>query len=133
MRTTRPTRRTAVAVGLITIGVAGIGIASAARLALETAPLGAGSTVVAGCQPEKETITVSFATEFQDGAFHITDVLLDNVRCPDDSAVAVALSTGGTTFVEGEGRVTAAPGQTRVPVSPVPVESVDAVAVLIEG
>lgn len=82
-------RRFAAAV-LAVVGIAGLGIASAAQLNLTTAPLGAGAQIVATCQ-STGTITVSFPTTWSTPpppaaaayAYRVTSVKLEgvNINC----------------------------------------------------
>lgn len=61
-------RRKTAALALAFVGVAGLSIASAAQLNLGTSSLGAGTTVVASCQPTGTPITVAFENTFAPGA-----------------------------------------------------------------
>lgn len=76
-------RRRLAAATLAVLGVAGLGIASAAQLSLTSAPLGAGSTIVATCQGGG-TISVGFPTEWNTtqapAAYRVTSVTLSNVN-----------------------------------------------------
>lgn len=76
-------RRRFAAAALAICGVAGLGIASAAQLSLTSAPLGAGSTIVATCQ-STGTISVGFTTAWNTttapNAYRVTEVKLSNVN-----------------------------------------------------
>ena len=76
-------RRRLAAAGLAVLGVTGLGIASAAQLNLTSAPLGAGSTIVATCQ-STGTITVAFPTAWNTtqapAAYRVSTVTLSNVN-----------------------------------------------------
>jgi len=81
-RSTSPSRRRFAAVVLGVVGIAGLSIASAAQLTLSSAPLGAGTTIVATCQ-STGTITVSFPTAWNTtapAAYRVTAVTLSGVN-----------------------------------------------------
>lgn len=78
----RTKRRKAAALALVAVGVAGLSIASAAQLNIGSASLGAGTTVVASCQPTGDdlpAIQVGFDNEFVTGQYYATKVTLDKV------------------------------------------------------
>lgn len=83
-RSTSPSRRRFAAAVLAVVGIAGLGIASAAQLNLTSAPLGAGTQVVATCQPTANVITVSYTTAWSGTstppAYRVTTVTLANVH-----------------------------------------------------
>lgn len=85
LRPSRPgtARRRLLAASLAIVGVAGLGIASAAQLNLTSAPLGSGSTIVATCQ-SSGTINVGFPTAWTaapaPAAYRVTSVTLSNVN-----------------------------------------------------
>ena len=72
-------RRRFLALTLAVVGVAGLGIASAAQLTLTSAPLGAGSAIVATCQ-SSGTIDVGFTVAWSSNAYRVTEVKLSNVN-----------------------------------------------------
>jgi len=76
-------RRRSAAVVLGIVGVAGLGIASAAQLNVKSGSLGAGTGVVASCQPAGTPITVSFTTAWSTtlnpNAYWTTQVKLSKV------------------------------------------------------
>ena len=98
-------RRRSAAVVLGIVGVAGLGIASAAQLNVNSGSLGAGTGVVTSCQPAGTPITVSFTTAWAPtltpAAYGATKVTLSGVssdcggktykiRILDGSGTAVA-------------------------------------------
>lgn len=72
-------RRRLAATVLALIGVAGLGLASAAQLNVSSGSLGAGTAVVASCQPVDQPITVGFTTTFSGGAYQATHVRFSGV------------------------------------------------------
>lgn len=76
-------RQRLLAASLAIVGVAGLGIASAAQLNLTSAPLGAGSTIVATCQ-STGTIAVAFPAAWNTtqapAAYRVSSVTLSNVN-----------------------------------------------------
>lgn len=123
-------RRKTLAIALVVTGVAGLGVASAAQLGLRTATLGAGTEVVASCQPDDQPIGVSFDTSFTGGEYAVTGVTLTDVVC-DGQAVRITLTSGGEP-VGDELVGTVVPGDNALslPVA-VPAADVDGVAVVI--
>ncbi len=79
----RAVNRRAAALTLAFLGIAGFGVASAAQLSLSSAPLGAGSVIVATCQ-SAGTINVAFTTAWNTttapNAYRVTEVRLSNVN-----------------------------------------------------
>lgn len=131
--TTSKRRKTA-ALALAFVGVAGLSIASAAQLNLGTGSLGAGTTVVASCQPVATPITVGFENAFATGEYKTTSVALKAV----DAAcvglkykVTLTDSAGAAIGAELTGTVAAA-GTIAIPVAPsVSAKAITGVAVVI--
>jgi hypothetical protein len=114
-RTEHKARRRSAAVVLAVVGIAGLGIASAAQLNLTSAPLGAGTQIVATCQGAG-TITVSFPTTWNTtvlpATYRVTSVTLAGVHADcgtkpyeiqllDVSGVAIGGPITGTVPVGG--------------------------------
>ncbi|MBX9247093.1 hypothetical protein ICW40_20075 [Actinotalea ferrariae] len=133
MNTRRRTRRS-LAVALLVTGVAGLGIASAAQLSLGSASLGAGTDVVASCQPEGVPVGVSFTTAFAAGEYAVTEVTLSDVAaaCAGQSA-RITLTAGDAPLApELTGPVAAGSTAFTVP-SGVSAAALDGVAVVIHS
>lgn len=127
-------RRKALAGALVVTGLAGLGVAAAAQLSLSTAALGAGSDVVASCQPVDEPIGVSFAAGFAGGEYAVTAVTLDGLSatCAGQAARITLTGAGAPLGAEVTGPVAA--GTTTFPVTAgVPAAALDGVAVVIHG
>jgi hypothetical protein len=90
------TRRKAAAAGLAVIGIAGLALASAAQLNINSSMLAAGSQVVTGCDDEVE---VDYAVTGDE----VTAVLLSDVAAAcDDATFSLTLSSDtGTLVTEG--------------------------------
>lgn len=135
-----PARRRFLAVTLAIVGVAGLGIASAAQLSLTTAPLGAGTEIVATCQGEA-TITVDFSTAWATSpapqGYRVTDVRLTGVAasCAGKTFSMRLLDAAGAA-VGPELTGTLASGTTTVPISSAGrplAQTVAGVALVVHG
>jgi len=76
------TTRKGLAIGLAVVGIAGLSLASAAQLNVNSSSLGAGANVVASCQPTTgPAIKVAFTTAYTASAksYTVTGVTLKNV------------------------------------------------------
>lgn len=80
---TNPARRRFAAVVLGVVGIAGLGIASAAQITVGSSTLGVGATIVSTCQGAP-TITTSFPTAWNTAiapnAYRVTAVTLSGVN-----------------------------------------------------
>jgi len=79
---TNPARRRFAAVVLGVVGIAGLGIASAAQITVGSSTLGVGATIVSTCQGSG-TITTSFPTAWNTtapAAYRVTAVTLSGVN-----------------------------------------------------
>jgi hypothetical protein len=130
-------RRRSAAVVLGIVGVAGLGIASAAQLNVNSGSLGAGAGVVASCQPAGTPITVSFTTAFASGAYQATGVTLSNVDATCDTRayrISLENSSGVAIGTEMTGTVTLAGGAFSAAIAPnQPASSIAGVAVVISS
>ncbi|SDD29906.1 hypothetical protein SAMN05216410_3140 [Sanguibacter gelidistatuariae] len=127
-------RRKTAALALAFVGVAGLSIASAAQLNLGTGSLGAGTTVVAGCQPAATPIGVGFENAFSAAEYKTTSVALKavdaacvglkyKVTLTDSAGVAIGTELTGTI---------AAAGVLTIPVTPsASARAITGVAVVI--
>ena len=90
-------RRFAAAV-LAIVGVAGLGIASAAQLNLSGSPISAGSTLIATCQTSGTPITVEFPITWAAPSYRVSSVKLSNVHtdCNGKKFQLQLLNVGGT-------------------------------------
>jgi len=135
-------RRRSAAVVLGIVGVAGLGIASAAQLNVKSGSLGAGTGVVASCQPAGTPITVSFTTAWAPtptpAAYQASAISLSNVngdcagrkyriRLMNISGVAIGSEISGPSLTLTGGVFTAliTPNQ--------PASSIASVAVVISS
>ena len=91
------TRRKAAAAGLAVIGIAGLSLAAAAQLNLNSESLGAGSTVVASC--DADGIDVTFDRAWAAGGDVTSAVNFANV---DDDCDTLAYEL---TVIDGDGAV----------------------------
>lgn len=130
-------RRKAAALALGVVGVAGLSIAAAAQLNLGTSSLGAGTTVIASCQPEGTPIGVSFENTFTPGAeagYQATSLNLDSIdpACNGlNYKVTLTDSSGSVLGTEATGKVSGT--SISVPLSNVPAEEVANVAVVVHS
>lgn len=96
------TRRKSVAIALAVVGVAGLSLASAAQLTLGTASLGAGSEVVAACQPAGTEITVGFEPAYAAGGYSAGRVVLGDVAAACAGQAYLITLTGADGVLGGE-------------------------------
>ncbi|WP_199422788.1 hypothetical protein [Actinotalea solisilvae] len=135
-------RRKSAAVALAVIGVAGLSLASAAQLNVNSASLGAANTVVASCQPSDnnpatttDAIGVGFTNGWNAGAYRTTEVKLTNVNAACAGlAVRVALvGTTGAVLHEFTGTATADTTTLTLPAGSVSSADVVSASVVIAG
>lgn len=130
-------RRKTAALALGVVGVAGLSIAAAAQLNLGTGSLGAGTTVIASCQPEGTPIGVSFESTFAPGSdpgYKATSLNLDSIApaCSGlDYKVTLTDASGAVLGSEATGTVSGT--SITVPLTDVPAEDVTNVAVVIHS
>ena len=130
-RTSAKTRKTA-ALALAFTGVAGLSLAAAAQLNLDTASLGAGATVVASCQPSGTPIDVAFQTTFEGGEYKATALDLTSIDAACNGLnYKVTLTKDGGSVIGSEATGTISGTSVSVPLSNVPAEDVANVAVVI--
>ena len=133
-------RRKTAALALAFVGVAGLSIASAAQLNLGTGSLGAGTTVIASCQPTATAIKVGFNNAFTAGTasvpgeYKTTSVVLKDVdvACKDlNYKVTLTNAAGAVIGTESSGTLTTV-GTVTIAVAPsVSATAVTGVAVVI--
>jgi hypothetical protein len=89
------TRRKSAAVALAFIGIAGLSLASAAQLNVNSASLGAGSSVVASC--DTDGIGVSYTNTYSTTGYNVTGVTLTgiNAACAGLNYKVQLTTTGG--------------------------------------
>jgi|GEM_PF-496281 len=138
----RTLRRKVVALTVAGLGIAGLGLASAAQLNLTAGALGAGTSVVASCDPDG--VAVAFTNAFAASAkgYTVTEVKLSGVAAgcagqtvkvdllnadPTDASAGTSLGQVTTTVAQGGGTVSlAVPGTVKA-------ADVKGVAVVIAG
>lgn len=134
---TNPMRRRLAAMVLVVVGIAGLGVASAAQLNVSNGSLGAGTAVVASCQPAGQVISVSFTTAFASGAYQATAVTLSNVNAACATRayrIRLVNSSGVAIGTEMTGTVTLTAGAFTAAITPnQPASSIASVAVVISS
>lgn len=125
------TRRKAAAAGLAVIGIAGLSLAAAAQLTVNTSQLAAGSAIVTGCDT---AVTVDYAVTGQ----NVTGVILGDVAgaCANaDYSVTLTGTSGTLTTLAGTSLTLTGTGDARTANLPitdtVTVASVTGVAVVL--
>lgn len=127
-------RRKSTAIALAVVGVAGLSVASAAQLNVDSSALGAANEVVAACQDAE--IQIGFANQYDAtlAGYETAAVTLSGVlaTCAGQSIQVTLASEDGTALASGS--ATAAVGTNTVALSgAVDAESIDHVAVVIAG
>lgn len=134
------TRRKSAAVALAVLGVAGLSLASAAQLTLNSSSLGAGNTVVASC--DADGVDVAFTTALNASNTYDANVLnLTNVAAQcnnlDYKVQLLTTNSSGATVplgAERSGKLTVAGGAADIALTPVALASdVTGVSVVISG
>lgn len=130
-------RRKSAAVALAVVGIAGLTLASAAQLNINSASLGAGTEVVASC--DADGIDVGFETAFASTTYNATDVNLTNIDAACAGLdISIQLTDGGVA-VGGEVNTTLAPTATfdgtftAALTTPYDAELIDGVSIVIYG
>ena len=138
---THRTRRRLTAMTLAVVGLAGLGLASAAQLNVSGGYLGAGNAVVAACQPADSPISVGFATTWHNSTpreYRATQVRLTNVNgaCAGQTYRIRVLDGNGNT-IDSEFSSTvptgAGPFTLTGTLTDEPVENISSVAVVIHS
>jgi hypothetical protein len=70
------TRRKSAAIALAVVGIAGLALASAAQLTVNTASLGAGVGVVASCDDE---VDVTYTTNLDAGEYVVDEITVSDI------------------------------------------------------
>src|SRR5665647_3554723 len=112
------TRRKSAAIALAVIGVAGLSLAAAATLSVNSATVQAGVSVFTDCQPAATPITVGYTTAYSASTYKVTDVTLSG-------GVALGELTGNA--------ATGAATDLSALVTPVEASTILGVAVVING
>lgn len=126
------TRRKAAAAGLAVIGIAGLSLAAAAQLTVNTSQLAAGSAIVTGCD-------TSVDVDYTVSGNNVTEVLLTNVDPACNTADysvqllqgAVGSQTPLGTAATGTSLAVAANAATVVLPAGQPVASVTGIAIVL--
>lgn len=128
------TRRKSAAIALAVVGVAGLSLAAAARLMIESSQLAAGSVVVTGCD-------TAVAVDYTVSGSDVTHVVLSDVAdvCngadysiqlltgPNDALVSLGAAATGTRLTVVEGAATVPLGTENAQ----PVASVTGIAIVL--
>lgn len=136
-RKTAANGRKTAAIALGVVGILGLSIAAAAQLNLGTSTLGAGTTVVASCQPEGTPIGVAFESTFAPGAdagYKASSLNLTSIDAACEGLnykVTLTDSDGAVLGDEATGTVSGA--SVTVPLSDVSAEDVANVSVVIHS
>lgn len=129
-------RRSVAAVALAVVGVAGLTLASAAKLTTGSASLGAGTSVVASCQPTGQAISIGLTSNFSTGLCRATEVRLSNVNatCAGQTYQIQLVGTNGLALnPELSATVTLTGGVLTVPIPSTPASNIGGVAVVIHN
>jgi len=128
------TRRKAAAIAIAVIGVAGLSLASAAQLNINSASLGAGTDVVASC--DADGVAVGFETEYGTATYNATDVNVTGIAaaCAGQD-IRITVTDGGTAVgAEIVGSVPVGGGTFTAPLSVAyDAELIDGVSIVIHG
>jgi len=88
------TRRKSAAIALAVIGVAGLSLASAAQLNINSASLGAGTEVVASC--DADGVAVGFETAYGTATYNATAVNVTGIAAAcDGQDIRITVTDGG--------------------------------------
>nr|WP_297426098.1 hypothetical protein [uncultured Actinotalea sp.] len=126
-------RRKTAAVALAVVGVAGLTLASAAQVDVDSQQIGAGTAVVGSCD---DVVDVTFGNAYDAGAYRVTSVVVADVAAAcDGSTLAVTLvDPADAALVEVSGTVSGGSLSLDVPAASLPAaEDVAGVAVVIAG
>lgn len=129
-------RRSVAAVALAVVGVAGLTLASAAKLTTGSASLGAGTSVVASCEPAGQAISIGLTSSFSAGQYRATEVRLSNVNatCAGQTYQIQLVGTNGLALnLELSATVTLTGGVLTVPIPSTPASNIGGVAVVIHN
>ena len=97
-------RRKSAAVALAVVGIAGLTLASAAQLNINSASLGAGTEVVASC--DTDGVDVGFETAYGTVGYNATDVNVTDIAATcDGQDIAITLTDAGGVVEEVTGVV----------------------------
>lgn|SRR5665647_3704283 len=129
-------RRSVAAVALAVVGVAGLTLASAAKLTTGSASLGAGTSVVASCEPAGQAISIGLTSSFSAGQYRATEVRLSNVNatCAGQTYQIQLVGTNGLALnLELSATVTLTGDVLTVPIPSTPASNIGGVAVVIHN
>lgn len=129
------TRRKSAAIALAVVGVAGLSLASAAQLNVESGSLGATTEIVTSCQPEGgPVIELGFTNSYVGGAYRTDGVVLEGVSSAcDGQDVRVTIADGAGNVHEFEGDASTGTTTLSAPTGGLPAEAVVSVSVVISG
>jgi hypothetical protein len=128
--------RKSAAIALAVVGVAGLSLASAAQLTVNSASLGAGTSVVASCEGAG-TISVTYTNVYSAGAYNTSAVQLSGIAaaCNGLKYQVQVQGTGGAALgAEATGTLPASGTTATVTLAvPQPAASILGVSVVIYG
>jgi hypothetical protein len=136
MARNRRARRSVAAVALAVVGVAGLTLASAAKFTTGSASLGAGTSVVASCEPAGQAISTGLTSSFSAGQYRATEVRLSNVNatCAGQTYQIQLVGTNGLALnPELSATVTLTGGVLTGPIPSTPASNIGGVAVVIHN
>ena len=135
--TTSSKRRKTAALALAFVGVAGMSIASAAQLNLGSSSLGAGTTVVASCQPAETPIAVNFESTFTPGSdaeYKASSLNLSSIDAACNGLdYKVTLTDADGSVIGSEATGTVSGTSVTIPLSDVSAKDVHNVSVVIHS
>ncbi|NKY39507.1 hypothetical protein [Cellulomonas septica] len=106
--------RRAVAVALALVAVAGLSVASASQLVLQSGTMQSGQVAVTGCQTGDVIVSYGYAYEASTTAYRVSTVTLSGLLagCQNKSVRVALVSTGNAVLVELTGTTAAAAATT---------------------
>jgi hypothetical protein len=124
------TRRKSAAIALAVVGIAGLSLASAATLNVNSSSLAAGVDLVAACD---DAVDVDFTTGFAGGAYTVTNVVvsgIDDTTCDGQTIEITVMDSADAVLGSGSTVVDAASESFAMSAS---AAAVTDVAVVIHG
>lgn len=128
------TRRKAAAAGLAVVGIAGLSLAAAATLTVNSDTLQAGSNLFVNCQTDP--VRVQYTTAYQAGVYNVTSVSITGVAstCAGKNVRVTLLGASNASLGEVSGLAVAGSGTSLSALTaPVPASGVLGAAVVING
>lgn len=127
-------RRKSAAIALAVVGIAGLSLASAAQLNVNSSALGAGTTVVASCD---DAVDVDFTTAYATGSYQASAITVSDIADTCEGQLIRVTVTAGSTVVVSDvvASKTIADGETSVtfPFAAQAAKDIDGVSIVIAG